>query len=524
MKSPIPTRGALLSFFGALAVAALLAVPTARAQPRQIPEPAKPQPILIPGGGTELFRALLDKEGIEPATQNESRFGEPDANTIVIVIGSTPGGDWDEGLRWARRTIRVGGAALLATDSFANVYEWDRNPGNNNPVGWFNGASVTADWANPDHTYNRMPSCPFVVPISPNELPDAPARPGRVWGVFRGLTRITTNDPTCFEPARFREEYQYPLARFPKSARINGGRPNTPPLFAIGGDGPERFNSPGYSFLAMADSSVFINQMLMETSTDNLELTLRTIEYLQGPDKKQPRKKCLFYENGRVIEKFDGLAEAVRPPRPKLPPEQMPNIGPLFGKHQDKLVNFLDQKADELQEKDFFHRSFVGPQGSERERKSAANWIEIALVIAAIIVVLLLLMRLWKARHPQDVPPPPNTGGGVASSGPPGVFDRRQKELVRRNNVYEPVQHLLRQFFDSAGAPANPGPRTPKLVITSAVRKPDSLRNAINDLWRLAYGPPTLMSAQRWFELEPYFERLRQAHADGKWRFVTDGA
>ena len=29
------------------------------------------------------------------------------------------------------------------------------------------------------------------------------------------------------------------------------------------------------------------------------------------------------------------------------------------------------------------------------------------------------------------------------------------------------------------------------------------------------------MTVSRWRELEPYFDRLRQAHADGKWRFVT---
>jgi hypothetical protein len=63
----------------------------------------------------------------------------------------------------------------------------------------------------------------------------------------------------------------------------------------------------------------------------------------------------------------------------------------------------------------------------------------------------------------------------------------------------------------------------PRLVIDArAVRKPDSLRQALRDMWRLAYGPPMYVSAQRWFELEPYFERLRRAHEDGKWRFAAD--
>jgi hypothetical protein len=39
-------------------------------------------------------------------------------------------------------------------------------------------------------------------------------------------------------------------------------------------------------------------------------------------------------------------------------------------------------------------------------------------------------------------------------------------------------------------------------------------------MWRIAFGPPLALTAQRWFEIEPYFDRLRQAHAAGKWKFV----
>lgn len=516
MKPLIPARRPLLALIGALA-AALLAVPTARAQPPGFPEPAPQPQVVIPAAGTELFRALLDRKGIEPVTPDDPRFANPDANTIVVVIGVLPGGDWNEGLGRVRQAIAAGGAALIATDSSVNLYEHDNGPRNGNPVGWLTG-DVTADWRNDEHTYQRKSTCPYVVPISPDELGAPPQKPGRVWSVFRGLTRVTTNQPTSFQPQRLGREYQYRLARFPDSARIDGERPNRPPLFAVGGDGPARFNAPGYSFLAMADSSVFINQMLMAPGTDNFKLTEQAIEYLQGPDKA--RKKCLFYENGIVVEKFDGLRESMRTPPAKIPPGAMPNLGPLFGKHQHKLVDFLDAKVGELEEKDVFHRSLVGTPGSPRERNTAAGYLERAAVLASIAGVLYLLLRLWRVRHTQDVPPAPSTGAGVASTGPPGVFDRRQKELVRRNNVYEPVRNMAREFFAAAGAPENPGPRMPELEITRAVRKPDSLRHAIRDMWRLAYGPPTPMTAQRWFELEPYFERIKQAHAEGKWRFL----
>jgi hypothetical protein len=106
-----------------------------------------------------------------------------------------------------------------------------------------------------------------------------------------------------------------------------------------------------------------------------------------------------------------------------------------------------------------------------------------------------------------------------ASTGPPGVFDRRQKELLRRDNVLEPVRDLVRDFFAAIGIQGEPS-RMPRVVINDVVRKPDSLRAAIKDFWRIAFGSPQALTVRRWRELEPFFERLRAAHADGKWRFV----
>lgn len=506
------------------AILALMAAPAAQAQPNRFPEPPQQQqPVFIPGGGTDLFRALMDKEGIKPVRAQDlnNMWGASD-DLIVVVIGH-PGNEWQpNSLRWARMAVQANGAALIASDSAFAVHESRVEPGWNNHITRFNGQTVSANW--PD--YHRQLDCPYVVPVSPDELPEPPKKPGRVWNVFRGLTKIATNQPTFLEePAEYRNEYRYPLARLPKSSHPQwGNRFASPPLFAIGGDGPDMWNGqPGYSFLAIADSSVFINQMIMETNppTDNLEFTLRTIEYLQGPGKR--RKRCAFFEDGRLVDKFDGLRSALAKPKPKIPPEAMPNIGPMFRKNQEAIVKGIDKLADHIQTNDLLHEKLVGPRGSSSERNAAGRWLEVASVMLAISIAFLLLRRTWGARQPMDVPPAPATGAGAASTGPPGVFDRRQRELVRRNNLFEPVRNLMREFFDSVGAPPHPGPRLPTLEISDVVRKPESLRQAIRDMWRIAYGPPQPISAQRWFELEPYFNRLRQAHADGKWRFVADG-
>ena len=129
------------------------------------------------------------------------------------------------------------------------------------------------------------------------------------------------------------------------------------------------------------------------------------------------------------------------------------------------------------------------------ERRAFGWWLDRVLPVLAVVVAVMLLRRTFRARQPLDAPPPPVTGAGAASTGPPGVFDRRQKELVRRNNLYEPVRNLMREFFDSVGAPPNPGPKIPPLEISDAIRKPESLRQAIRDMWRIAYGPPQPISA-----------------------------
>ena len=97
-------------------------------------------------------------------------------------------------------------------------------------------------------------------------------------------------------------EFRYPLARLPAGsvATLPDGRSVRIPegaLFAAGSEGSE---VSGGEFLAMADHSVFINQMLLEPVTDNLELAYRTVEFLQGANNNK-KKRCLFIENGRVV-------------------------------------------------------------------------------------------------------------------------------------------------------------------------------------------------------------------------------
>jgi len=260
----------------------------------------------------------------------------------------------------------------------------------------------------------------------------------------------------------------------------------------------------------MADHSIFINQMLIEPGTDNLELSYRVIEYLRSP---RNRSRCAFFENGRLIEHFDDLRQAyARQNRASLP---QVNLWAM----QEKLTDLGNAIIDRLEINNAHNSLLLGSGNQNRTLGIIARFL---LVLAAVVACLYIFRRLWRSRHPVDTPPPPPVAG--ASTGAPGVFDRRQKELLRRNNVYEPIRDLVRDFFVSIGVPGDSNERLPKLMIADVVRRPKSLRAAIKDFWKLAYGSPEVITVNRWRELEPFFERLQRAHSSGKWRFVVTEA
>jgi hypothetical protein len=478
---------------GALAVAA-------------VPAPAQPAPRAAPvqvfPDGTDLFRALLDSAGVKPVTQRE--FFHWDRNfangrmwqgltddVIVIVLGSAPGFNRDP----AQEAVRVGGAALVASDLPTALGSQNQGQIGHDRVRAAFGSGL-----------GGRQDCPFVVP-TPADHAHAPPPDDPLAGLFVGLTRVATNKP-AYLTVRYGGEFQYALAVFHRGSHLAHFRPGPwaalpqGAVFAAGGAGPDLNNQTGYRLLAMGDHSVFINQMLLEPETDNLVLAARVVDYLRGPGR---RSRCLFVENGQVVDQFDGLRKAFDKANPGFP---MPDLGKL----QEKFTAIAEGALEDIQRNEVPDRLLDRSVGLP----AVARFL---LVAAAVYATWYLVRRALGARKPTDAPPPPNVPG--APAGPPGVFDRRQRELVRRDNLYEPVRDLVREFFASVGAGGWPGAPQPRLVVAPVVRRPASLREAVKEFWALAYGPPQEVPAARWRDLEPYLGRLRQAHADGKWRFAA---
>jgi hypothetical protein len=269
----------------------------------------------------------------------------------------------------------------------------------------------------------------------------------------------------------------------------------------------------------MADEAVFVNFLMApaptDGQTDNIVLAQRVVEHLQGPDGQ--RKRCALYEKGRLVENFDTVRELLRAQDPEL---NLPDPLAMLLAMQGPLVDFGNKIFDEVQTRDLHNTMLLGsPDNPGGQARRVSAIVTGLLVLGSMWAAWFLLRRVWRSRLPTDNPPPPYPGGSVTADRSGGLFDRRKRELVRRNNLYEPVRDALRDLFAAAGAHGGPGVKPPRIECTDAVRRPGRLREAVWELWRLAYGRPVVVTARRWQELEQVIERLRREHADGTWWF-----
>jgi hypothetical protein len=505
----------------AAALLALLTLPTHALAQRGGESASKGN---LPGEGSELYRYLLDLAGVRPVTQQEGfRLNRGNSSDVIlVVIGKTQKDVFvcgKEADTWLDEIPRGGGSVLFLSESGQQFFQ----PPNARERQFvtLNGARVVAPQTVP--RYANRPECPFVVPVvrsdeqlTPLPLPDA------LGGLFRDLDRVTTNGPGYFFTDLPGPEYRFRLARLPHGCTLQFDPQPLPrnAMFALGGEENHPDTGKPFRYVAMADQDVFTNRLLVAPDTHNLELAKRTVVYLADPPTSSnpfgaSRKRCLFIEHGRHLTDFKAAEYIFAPPTP------VPPVPPL-GKIQDKIIDAGNQMIDRLQTNDGLNRGYFGDDPDRRARK-LRELVALLLGVAAVYAVLHLLMRVWRSRQPLDVPNPPQPGkpGGTDPAAPAGIFDRRQRELTRRDDVSEPIRAAVREMFTAAGAPADAGAKLPKVRIADTVRRPETLRKALGELWAIGYGPPRRLTVRRWETLEPLFLRARRAYTDGKWSFVT---
>ncbi|HUR55524.1 MAG TPA: hypothetical protein VMZ71_15420, partial [Gemmataceae bacterium] len=336
--------------------------------------------------------------------------------------------------------------------------------------------------------------------------------------------RVATEHPSHIDLNRVGLDNRRVLARFPTNRSVYQNT-NTPvdtrlSPFAIADAPSRRGLRTEYRLLVFADPAVFMNSLLAPAptagQTDNIVLAQRTVEYLQGAEKQ--RKRCVFYEGGRIVEDFGTVRRMIQAENPE---PNLPNPLAMLLANQPAITDIGNKLLDEVQNKDVHNTMLLGsPDNPGGQSRRLAGFITAFLVMGSVWAAWFLLRRVWRSRQPTDNPPPPFGGGSVTADRSGGLFDRRKRELARRNNLYEPIRDALRDLFEAAGAEGGPGVKPPPLEYTNEVRKPAKLREAIHDMWRLAYGKPTVVSVRRSQELAPVIERLHREFADGTWWFT----
>ena len=148
---------------------------------------------------------------------------------------------------------------------------------------------------------------------------------------------------------------------------------------------------------------------------------------------------------------------------------------------------------------------FVDVPGHERFVKNmlaGASGIDLALLVVAATESI-----KPQTREHFDICRLLGIEGGVVAITKADLVDPELVELVK----LEVAELVAGSFLEGAA-----------IVAVSATKGEGlpALREALADLWKIAHGPPRVVTVQRWNLLEPLFERLRTAHAEGKWRFV----
>ena len=143
----------------------------------------------------------------------------------------------------------------------------------------------------------------------------------------------------------------------------------------------------------------------------NWEFTNRTIEWLKGGG-PEPRTRCLFIEDGNIIDKFAiEIPQPPKPPIPNLPPEVLANI----------LLNSMNPIIEEAQERDFFNRMVESIFGVPR----LLRWFFIILTVILIVSGVRWLMRGQRKIEPTATMTPTQQSSAVAPRRRAAPADRR---------------------------------------------------------------------------------------------------
>jgi hypothetical protein len=449
----------------------MLLVALAQAAPAQ--EPNTPF-----GQGSHALRAILkQKFGMKPL--DETAFGEritsgDVSQVLVVVLGDT------SFLKRFRDTslasfVQQGGAVLVAAD---------RKTGNEDALQQSFRLRITGDYLKIDKrspsAYRRTDDC---ILISSFDKSDP---------LFFQVDRIATN-----RPSHLTRDGDGPLkavAWFPEGTYGE----KTPDVRAADRQYP--FAAAGQlrrgRALVLGDHSVFINDMILQPDNDNFFFACNAVNWLTEDGK---RAEVFFVEDGTVVTNFN---VALKEP----PPLPMPTEGQLID-----LGNRLIAKVDE---QDLPNR-FIN------DRMRPVQLLRLVLLLLTGAFLLYGCWRLMSGRQRLERAEPLLAVALERLTPIGNVMERRNQELVRKNNYWETARRLARQVFPQL-ADGPPPTAPPHIVVTGDEGHRQRLHQQMLRLWQLATSPtPVAVSAQELRRLQDEIRVVRVALADGTIRLTT---
>jgi hypothetical protein len=249
--------------------------------------------------------------------------------------------------------------------------------------------------------------------------------------------------------------------------------------------------------LFLADHSVFINNMMLQSDTGNVGFTVNCLDWLRstGPER---RDRVLFYDEGRVVTNFD-VPVKFRPPG--LPPV-------------NDMITMMNQAIAGL-ERENVHNEFLKPY-----YESLRKWLAIGLTVLLAAYIYLRLIR-----SPRRL----DTGGPLlaptlARLAPLGAgMAQRHSAILAGGNLWEPARALARGFFETALGTheTTAGTSPPPFQSTESWLGRRFVDRLVQHLWRLAYGAvPERIAPATFAHLAAQVDELNAALADGSLRFL----
>lgn len=431
--------------------------------------------------GTEGFRRLLHEAGLEPL-KSLSEASQVPAKTIIMIVGAPGIGESFYPME-LKQLLDQGASLLIATDQSGVMIDRSGVKDPSQSILWtqfgvvvmgdVNGKFVTID-RDSNHAYRKgtevARDCPLVDVKSRGRPADIP--------IFANLGAIATNRPSYLwtSLARRSNVNLRFLADLPADATAPDSRLGRGPRLPIAAGGTVGRGR----LLVLADHSIFINCMMLQSDTDNFAFARNCIEWLAGPP-GEVRTRVLYYEDGRVRTDFNV---------PLINPALL--LPPLAedAAFMDKANKFLAA----LDKDDFLNQQVFRNFSPER-----------ALILLGIILAVLLtasgLLKLKRACYRIDSGAPAFSGA-LARLAPAGdIVEQRYRVMLKEQNFQDAARIVIQDFFAAhckeelrpIGLTPKAAPEPPMILAQGGWWR----RRRLNRMWTRLWGLGQRQSSQR---------------------------